>query len=117
MPPPPTSSPPQPPTPPACSPPPMTSTMRRSRWAHHFGRGWSRPRCPPEAWRDLLERQPLSVEYGGLAGLSDRTEGGAEPGRDAGIRERTGNEPQIACARLLAPAGRKDPAEPLQQRR
>src|SRR2546423_6379768 len=112
MPPPPTSSPPQPPTPPACSPPPMTSTMRRSRWAHHFGRGWSRPRCPPEAWRDLLERQPLSVEYGGLAGLSPPTEGGAEPGPAARNWGRSGNEAPIHWAPRLAPPGPNYPAPP-----
>ena len=45
--------------------------------------------------RSLLQRQPLPVEHSGLAGLTGGAERGAEPRRDAGIRERAGDKAQL----------------------
>jgi hypothetical protein len=55
-----------------------------------------------------LERQALPVEDDGLARLASGTQRSAEPHRETGVGQRTGDQAQFECARLLALANRDD---------
>ena len=63
----------------------------------------------------LLQRQPLPVEHGGLAGLAGGGERGAQPRRDARIGERARDQPQFRRSALLAFAQRDQRPQSLEQ--